>query len=79
MAMGVDESRDNRFSAEIDALRVRSCEAANILVGSDSDKSAARDGHCLGVGTRAVRSVDISVPENKVRFDRCSTRQRTGA
>jgi hypothetical protein len=69
MAVGVDESRDHRFPAQIDALGACIRQAADIGIGPGCEKSAAGERHCFRVRIGGIHGVDIAVPKNELRLD----------
>jgi len=79
MAVRVDESGDDRFSAQVDALGTRACQSPDIRIGSGCQKSASGERHCFGMRIGGIHGVDIAVPENKLRLDGTGPRQRTVA
>ncbi len=79
MAVGVDKSRDHRLAAQIDALRTRRGQAADLLIRSGRKEPPAGDRYRFGVRIRRVHGMNISVPEDQLRLAGRSSREGAGA
>src|SRR5205807_8018935 len=76
MRVRVDETRQYRFSAEIDLSNARRCQIDHVRVFSNGEKSAARysDSFCNGFG--GIHRHDVAVMQNELRFFLFEGKQR---
>src|SRR6266568_8524544 len=64
MAVRVDESGEERFAVEIDALGVSGNGLHYFRQGADGDDLVSADRNCVGVGILRVGGEDLGVKEN---------------
>ena len=66
MAVGVDESRDDRFAVQVDDTRARARTRENVLGRSDCSYPSAGDGDGLRGGLVLVEGVDGAIDKHQV-------------
>ncbi|MBI3715646.1 MAG: hypothetical protein HY255_06600 [Betaproteobacteria bacterium] len=65
--MGVNETRQNRFSTKIDLADTRAGKILNVRIASNGEKSAAGNGQGLGARLAGIHRKDVGVVEDEIR------------
>jgi len=68
MQVRVDESRDDRAPAQVDARHTRVGQPGDLLVGAGREKTPACNRHRLRVRIGGVHGVDVAVDQNQFRL-----------
>ena len=75
MRVGIDESRKNSLSTQIDLFAQAGREAQHFVVGAHRENTTAADGHRLGAWQVVVHGPDVAVIKNQFGFDASNREQ----
>ena len=79
MVVVVDQSRHDRAATQVDQLRARTCERADLGAASDGDETIFRDGERLDDVVSSINRGDRAVVINRVWRQGCGPLRDRGA
>ena len=74
--MGIDQTRDDGPSLEIDDTRARACELSDIRVPADSENPAVAYCQCFVCRKLFVDGENPAVQENRIGCLRCGSKHK---
>ena len=74
--MGVDETRENGLSAEINLLAEAGCKAEDFIIGTDCEDPATADRQRLRTRHLVIHGPHVAVVKDEIGFDAGEGKQR---